>query len=197
MTAHIGARPHWLVGAFLIATAIACGRGEAPPPRPTTPAAQFMSAVETLCGQAFAGRVVANEPTTADDPFEGQSLIMHVRSCEPRGQVLVPFHVGEDRSRTWILSRLGGRVRLKHDHRHQDGTEDVLTMYGGDSAPGGTAVRQEFPVDEFSKELFSRETCSAIRCSRFSLARAVMCERASSLERWPALESIRCLMNHG
>jgi len=128
-----------------------------PPGRPPTPASEFLAAVSTMCGKAFAGKIVANEPATPNDPFEGQPLVMHVRTCALPTEVLVPFHVGEDRSRTWILSLVGGHLRLKHDHRHKDGTEDAVTMYGGDSTTAGTATRQEFPVDEFSKALFTRE----------------------------------------
>lgn len=129
----------------------ACGR-PAPPP-----AEQFLDAVASMCGKAFAGRVVANEPAQPNDPYEGQALIMHVRTCDTPSEVKVPFHVGEDRSRTWVLTLVGDRIRLKHDHRHQDGTSDVLTMYGGDSVVAGTATRQEFPVDQFSIDLFTRE----------------------------------------
>jgi hypothetical protein len=124
--------------------------------RPTSPAARFLTDIGALCGKAFAGRVVANDPAQPNDPFEGQRLVMHVRTCE-NNRVLVPFHVGEDRSRTWVLTLYGDRVRLKHDHRHQDGTNDVLTMYGGDSIDAGTATRQAFPVDQFSIDLFTRE----------------------------------------
>lgn len=129
-----------------------------PPSTPAAepPASQFLSALSALCGQAYAGRIVANDPPQANDPFEGRTLIMHVRTCET-GRVLVPFHVGEDRSRTFVLTLVGDRLRWKHDHRHQDGTADVLTMYGGDSTEAGTAVRQEFPVDEASRALFTRE----------------------------------------
>ena len=52
---------------------------------------------------------------------------------------------------------LMGGLRLKHDHRHPDGSEDIQTMYGGDTVVAGTAVRQEFPVDSYSVELFERE----------------------------------------
>ncbi|HPV67989.1 MAG TPA: hypothetical protein PLU56_06825, partial [Sphingorhabdus lacus] len=38
-------------------------------------------------------------------------------------------------------------LRLKHDHRHEDGSADKVTMYGGDTAASGTAGRQDFPVD--------------------------------------------------
>lgn len=108
-----------------------------------------------MCGQAFAGRITANEPAQPNDPFVGQALVMHVRTCEA-GRVLVPFHVGADRSRTWVLTLHGDRLRLEHDHRHEDGTADALTMYGGDSLEPGTANRQAFPVNAFSKELFTR-----------------------------------------
>ena len=125
----------------------------------TQPADRFMAAVVAHCGQAFAGRIVANEPATAaPDPFEGKPLVMHVRGCDaPERELRVPFHVGDDHSRTWVLTRTGGGLRLKHDHRHADGSEDVLTRYGGDSRAAGTAVRQEFPVDAESVALFERE----------------------------------------
>jgi len=124
------------------------------------PADAFLAALAEHCGQAFAGRVVANEPAAPNDPFENRTLVMHVRWCEP-DRVLVPFHVGEDRSRTWIISRTESGLRLKHDHRHEDGSEDVLTMYGGDTTGRGTAERQEFPVDAFSRDLFAREKLTA------------------------------------
>ena len=126
-------------------------------PAGAAPASQFLSALASLCGKAFAGRVVANEPAAPNDPFEGQSLVMHVRTCSSPTELRVPFHVGEDRSRTWVLTLVGSRLRLKHDHRHSDGTEDLVTMYGGESTTAGTATRQEFPVDDFSKALFTRE----------------------------------------
>ncbi|MCU0971961.1 MAG: hypothetical protein MUF57_09295 [Gammaproteobacteria bacterium] len=124
----------------------------------------FLAALSGLCGKAFAGRIVANEPAAAPgsppDPFEGKSLVMHVRECTA-GEIRVPFHVGDDHSRTWVITRTGNGLRLKHDHRHEDGSPDVLTMYGGDTATPGTAVRQEFPVDAESKALFERQGLKA------------------------------------
>lgn len=146
-----------------LVVAVACGRpapapepAAAPAPPPAAPAAEFMTQLAALCGKAFGGRITANTPEAPNDPFVGQALVMHVRTCEP-GRILVPFHVGADRSRTWILTLSGNRLSLEHDHRHADGTPDVLTMYGGDSVADGTATRQEFPVDQFSKDLFTRE----------------------------------------
>jgi hypothetical protein len=124
----------------------------------SAPADAFLAALATHCGQAFAGRIVANEPASSEpDAFEGKDLVMHVRGCDdPTRGLRVPFHVGDDHSRTWVLTRTGDGLRLKHDHRHEDGSPDVQTMYGGETATAGTAVRQEFPVDAESIELFGR-----------------------------------------
>jgi hypothetical protein len=80
---------------------------------------------------------------------------MHVRECR-EDEIEIPFHVGEDRSRTWGLARTATGLRLKHDHRHEDGSSDEVTMYGGDTTVAGSAVRQEFPVDAESIALFER-----------------------------------------
>jgi hypothetical protein len=112
------------------------------------------------CGQAFEGRIVANTPEQPNDPFAGQTLVMHVRECGD-GELKVPFHVGDDHSRTWVLTRTATGLRLKHDHRHEDGTDDAVTMYGGDTAAPGTEVRQEFPVDQESIDMFQREGLTA------------------------------------
>lgn len=127
------------------------------------PADRFMAAVATHCGQAFAGRVVRNVPASAaPDPFEGKALVMHVRGCDaPASELRVPFHVGGDRSRTWVLTRQRDGLRLKHDHRHEDGTPDVVTHYGGDTVAAGTAVRQQFPVDAASVAMFNAEGMAA------------------------------------
>jgi len=115
----------------------------------------FMANLATLCGQAFAGSVVADTPPpTGDDPFAGKPLVMHVRECS-QGAIRIPFQVGDDRSRTWVLTRTDGGLRLKHDHRHADGSEDAITMYGGDTSGAGTATRQEFPVDADSVAMFT------------------------------------------
>jgi hypothetical protein len=126
----------------------------------SAPADEFLAAISRRCGQAFAGRVVVDEPASADNPFAGKALVMHVRDCGA-DQVRIPFHVGDDRSRTWVLTRTATGLRLKHDHRHADGSPDAVTMYGGDTAAAGTAIRQAFPVDAESVALFEREGLTA------------------------------------
>ena len=127
------------------------------------PADAFLSALAAHCGKAYAGRIVANQPASATpDPFEGKALVMHVRGCDdPTREIRIPFHVRDDRSRTWVVTRTGTGLRLKHDHRHQDGQPDAVTMYGGDTVGAGTAQRQAFPVDAESVAMFKREGLNA------------------------------------
>ena len=125
----------------------------------TTPASsaqdRFFERLSSLCGMAYAG-VIASPPVANDAAFAGKPLVMHVRDCSA-DEIRIPFQVGEDRSRTWVVTRTADGIRLKHDHRHEDGSEDPLTQYGGDTIHGGTERRQEFPADVFSKELFTAQ----------------------------------------
>ncbi len=139
--------------AFLTLLAACAGGPPATPRAPTVD--QFMASISDLCGKAFAGRIVANEPANPDDAFVGKPLVMHVRDCDP-ARIAIPFHVGDDHSRTWLITRQGNRLRLEHDHRHADGSADELTFYGGDAADAGSATRQEFPINDATRELFTR-----------------------------------------
>lgn len=107
------------------------------------------------CGSAFAGVVVSSDPQDAD--FASERLVMHVRDCG-EDVLRIPFHVGDDRSRTWVVTRNeDGTLQLKHDHRHEYGTPDVLTMYGGTSPGPVDDLSGDFPADEESRALFQRE----------------------------------------
>ncbi|MEO3680316.1 MAG: hypothetical protein AB1780_04540 [Pseudomonadota bacterium] len=104
------------------------------------------------CGKAYEGKVVMDNPKSPG--FEGR-LVMHVRNCTDR-QLQIPFHVGDDHSRTWIITKTGSGLSLKHDHRNKDGSHDVSTMYGGHTVDAGWPTAQSFPADQYSKELFVR-----------------------------------------
>lgn len=110
----------------------------------------FWSALRRHCGRAYEGRLT--QGNASDTAFVGKTLTMHVRGCTD-DEVRIPFHLGEDRSRTWVITRTAAGLRLKHDHRHRDGTEDRVTQYGGDTRGPGTATRQEFPADTFTASL--------------------------------------------
>ena len=128
-----------------------CATATAPP----GPQEQFMERLLGLCGRTLEGRIVS-PAVPADADFAGKRLVMHVRDCSPT-EFRIPFHVGEDHSRTWIVTRTSTGLQLKHEHRHEDGTEDKLSQYGGETVQPGTARRQEFPADQSSKDLFTRE----------------------------------------
>lgn len=126
----------------------------AAPAKADTAQDAFFARFTALCGKTFQGKVVTTDP--ADASFAGKPLVMQVATCS-KDEIRVPFHVGEDRSRTWVITRTPNALRLKHDHRHADGTEDAVSQYGGDTTTPGTASRQEFPVDAASKAMFVRE----------------------------------------
>ena len=134
------------------AALVACGNSDsAPDPSSGT---DLFTALSARCGQAYEGRVMGEDPRDAD--WRSETLVMHIRECSA-DEIRIPLHVGENRSRTWVVTRQGEGLRLKHDHRHEDGSEDVLTQYGGDTEGAVTGLMAEFPADEFSRDLFVRE----------------------------------------
>jgi len=146
--------------AFLTALLISLGAC-APTPEsqiPVEPQDVFFAGLAGRCGNAFNGRLVSTDAVDAD--FGKQPMVMQIRSCS-EDEIRIPFHVGDDHSRTWVITKEKNGLRLKHDHRHEDGNEDAVTQYGGDTAGEGTGSRQEFPVDEFSIALFEREGLTA------------------------------------
>lgn len=112
-------------------------------------AQQFWDELQTHCGKAFEGKLA---PHVTNDAFSGKTLTMYVRTCDD-GTITIPFYVGEDKSRTWVLTMEDGKIKLKHDHRHEDGSEDEITQYGGTSTNSGSANLQFFPADEETAEL--------------------------------------------
>ena len=100
----------------LIAAAVLVGCGsKAPSPAPgpasdLQAADAFLGRLREHCGQAFAGSLEVNEPADPADPFATQALVMHVRECGA-DELRIPFHVGTDRSRTWVLTRTASGLR--------------------------------------------------------------------------------------
>ena len=113
----------------------------------------FFDQLKQFCGTTYAGNIDVD--TSQSARFAQQTLLMHVRECE-EDRILIPFHVGADHSRTWIISRTGFGLGLKHDHRQATGEHDALTMYGGHTDSPGAVHRQDFPVDAFSQAMLLR-----------------------------------------
>ena len=126
-------------GALVAITLGACATG------PTADQRAFFDNLCAMQGRTYEGRAVY--ASTPDDPFLSARLVMHVESCEG-GVLRVPFRVGEDRSRTWIITRGDKGLLLKHDHRDPDGTLHDLTNYGGWATDDGTPSLQRFAADD-------------------------------------------------
>lgn len=110
----------------------------------------FFTNLKKMCGKRFEGET--QFPLNADHPMAGKRLVMSVATCSET-ELRIPFLVGEDESRTWVLSLTEKGLLFKHDHRHADGTPDEITMYGGLAAPGGTPYLQRFPADADTAKL--------------------------------------------
>lgn len=110
----------------------------------------FWSKLGSLCGARFEGESVL--PRDPGDSFAGKKLVATLATCG-ESEIRVPFAVGEDRSRTWLISRTPNGLQLKHDHRHADGTPDKITMYGGLARAGGSAEQQAFAADAHTAKL--------------------------------------------
>lgn len=142
------------------------------PERDPLPIAQerFWDALSSHCGNAYEGELASADARDAD--WAGKRMIAHWAECTDT-RIAIAFHIedsevagGWNRSRTWVVARTapnetGGGLRLKHDHRHEDGSEDAVTQYGGDTLSAGTARVQDFPVDAYSIALFGREGLDA------------------------------------
>jgi len=113
------------------------------------PSQEFWNSLEELCGKAFKGEVLE---APEDDSFREVELIMHVRSCK-ENELRIPFFAGEDRSRTWVLTIKNDKIMLKHDHRHEDGSEDEITQYGGEASNHGLSNLQTLPADDYTADL--------------------------------------------
>ena len=140
-------RSFLLLPAALAAFLIAGCAATRPAPAPHDALWRDLTAI---CGEAFSGTVI--EAPAGDTTFAGKALVMHVRSCGD-SEIRIPFHVGVNRSRTWVLTRTGPGLRLKHDHRHEDGSEDAVTQYGGDLRVPHEPGLYEFPADTLTARL--------------------------------------------
>ncbi|ASK87295.1 hypothetical protein SPHFLASMR4Y_00509 [Sphingorhabdus sp. SMR4y] len=140
---------------FLCIPLAACDSPSVSAPEPS-PQDLFFERLSLLCGKAYAGTLVSEQKADAD--MAGKPMIMHAASCD-LNEIQIPFHIAEgnaqwNRSRTWIITRTDQGLRLKHRHRHEDGSLDDVSNYGGDTDSEGTASRQEFPVDAESVSSF-------------------------------------------
>ena len=113
---------------------------------------KFWNRLAKLKGQSFQGEVL--EAPEGDD-FRGKQLVMHVLDVK-EDTIYIPFNVGDNLSRTWILAKTEAGIQLKHDHRNEDGSDDEVTMYGGVAPNTGFDTLVMFPADQETVDLLPR-----------------------------------------
>jgi hypothetical protein len=114
----------------------------------------FLGNLASLCGKSFRGKEKYSAP--GRDSWANRDFVMHVTECG-EDKVHIPFHLDRDKSRTWMFMIEEEGLRFRHDHRHQDGTPEEITMYGGYADGPGTAFMQKFPADEYTVELLGED----------------------------------------
>ncbi|MDP3468065.1 MAG: hypothetical protein Q8S11_07005 [Daejeonella sp.] len=114
---------------------------------------EFFKVLRNLEGKTFYGKAIYMPDTTRANDFWGRVLSFKVNKSK-RNELKLPFNVGENQTRTWVLTKTKDGIRLKHDHRHTDGSPDSITNYGGDSDQKiSNRLAQYFPADEFTSNL--------------------------------------------
>jgi hypothetical protein len=140
---------------------LACAeRGDIPPPPEIglealeNPQDAWWNRMMEHCGHAYPGGLTL-EPE-GDEMLRGDELlVVHFRECS-HDELRLPFHIERepgvwDRSRTWIFTRHEHGLELRHDHRHEDGTPEETTFYGGFTVDEGTPIRQVFIFTDYDE----------------------------------------------
>ncbi len=145
-----------LIGAsFMLFSA--CGSGSETSSETADPQVAFFNNIKAQCGASFTGSTEFSSSDDPNDPFVINPLKMEVSECSDT-EIRMPFYVGADSSRTWILTLTPEGLLFKHQHLLPDGTPDTITNYGGMSDGTGTEWDQHFPADEFTASLNSDYT---------------------------------------
>ncbi len=103
----------------------------------------FWDNIQSHCGNAYEGILADATPYYQMDE---EHFVIHVRDCTDT-LTHISLHIDGDNSRNLMLTKADGTLRLKHDHRNPDGTEEEITQYGGDAPKPGLETRQIFWAD--------------------------------------------------
>ena len=108
---------------------------------PTPEQRAFFDNIKAKCGQAFGGRTVL--APEGDEVFEPARLYFIVEECTD-DELRIPFVVGDDASRTWILRLGDDGLSFIHEHLRDDGSEYEGSGFGGHATTDGSATFQSF-----------------------------------------------------
>ncbi len=106
-----------------------------------------------LCGQSYEGTVISQDPQDAN--WRGKALVLGPVDCRVENFFLMPLAVGENKTRTWVLTRIQSGIEtkkrpkpfkgrnteensgkgelweLRHHHYLSNGMIDPVSDYGG------------------------------------------------------------------
>lgn len=119
---------------------------------PPPPERVFMIEMRSLCGGTYEGRVISEQAVDAD--WIGETLTLGPVSCT-RKTIRMPLAVGDDTSRTWVLTETPDGLLFKHEHVEPDGSPSAVTNYGGLALKDGEIFSRSFPADEETKANFT------------------------------------------
>lgn len=110
----------------------------------------FWENIQQHCGNAYRGKLA--DATPFYQSFDAERIVIHIRNCTET-LTHISLHIDDNHSRNLLVTKTDGTLRLKHDHRNPDGTEDTITQYGGDAPAPGLETRQIFEADEHTAEI--------------------------------------------
>ncbi len=139
-----------LIAAFAMLALAACGGPSGPGDVGGVPDGAFWKTLQPACGKLLPGDMLSRR--SADRDWRRAGVSLDVVECSREGVRMV-LAVGDDRSRSWILTPQDGGILFRIDRA--EGTGPGVTGYGGLSTEGADAMRQIFPTDDVTKEIFT------------------------------------------
>lgn len=111
----------------------------------------------SLCGNTYAGKVVSQDPQ--DEDWRKEKLVLGPIKCNAADNIEMPLAVGANTSRTWLITGAASSLELRHQHLHDDGTPDAVSLYGGfvkdDPRMVGNKWVMSFPADKKTIDMFN------------------------------------------
>ena len=110
----------------------------------------FWGNLQQHCGNSYQSNFA--DATPYYQPFDAAETRVHFFNCSDE-IIHIALHIGDNHSRNLLLTKTDSTLRLKHDHRNSDGSEETITMYGGDAPRPGLETRQIFWADDHTAQI--------------------------------------------
>lgn len=110
----------------------------------------FWNNIQEYCGNAYRGELA--DATPYYQTFNAELIRIHVRECTDN-LTHISLHIDDNHSRNLLITKSGGNLLLKHDHRNEDGSEEEISQYGGFAEQPGLENRQIFWADSHTADI--------------------------------------------